>query len=39
MSDLPFGQIFKFVKLSLFLKMYLGGGLTPPSQTVGSLLM
>ncbi len=33
------GQIFEFVKLILFLKMFLGGGLAPSSQTVGSLLI
>jgi hypothetical protein len=33
------GQIFEFDKLILFLKMHLGGGLAPSSQTVGSLLV
>ncbi len=33
------GQMFKFVKLILFLKMYLGNGQSPFSQTVGSLLI
>jgi hypothetical protein len=33
------GQIFKFVKLILFLKLYLGGGLPPPCQTIGSILI
>ncbi len=28
------GQIFEFVKLILFLKMYFGGGLAPSIQTV-----
>jgi hypothetical protein len=32
------GQIFEFVKLILFLKTYLWGGLAPSSQTLGSLL-
>jgi hypothetical protein len=32
------GQIFEFAKLILFLKMYLGTGLTPTSQTVGPLI-
>jgi hypothetical protein len=31
-------QIFEFVELILFFKTYLGGGLAPSSQTVGSLL-
>jgi hypothetical protein len=31
------GLIFQFIKLILSLKMYLGGGLAPSSQTVGSL--
>jgi hypothetical protein len=33
------GQIFEFVEVILFLKAFLGGGLTPSSQTVGSLLI
>jgi hypothetical protein len=33
------GQIFEFVKLILLLKMHLGGGLTPFSQIVESLLI
>ncbi len=33
------GEIFKFVKLVLFLKMYLGGCQAQSSQTAGSLLM
>jgi hypothetical protein len=32
-------QIFEFVKLILFLKTYLGGGLAPSSQTVESSLI
>ncbi len=30
------GQVFEFTKAILFLKMYLGVGLAPSSQTVGS---
>ncbi len=33
-----FGQIFKFVKLPLFLETHSGGGLAPSSQTMESLL-
>ncbi len=33
------GHIFEFVKLILFLKTYLWGGLAPYSQTVGSSLI
>jgi hypothetical protein len=33
------GQILEFVELILFLKTYLGGGLAPYSQTVGSLVI
>jgi len=29
-----FIKLFEFAKLKLFLKMYLGGGLAPSSQTV-----
>jgi hypothetical protein len=32
-------QILDFVKLILFLKTYLEGGLAPSSQTVGSLFI
>ncbi len=33
------GQMFEFVKLTLLLKMCLGGGLASSSQTVGSSLI
>jgi hypothetical protein len=33
------GQNFEFIKLVLFLKLYLGGGLVSPNQTVGSSLI
>ncbi len=33
------GQIFEFVKLLLFLRMYLGSGLVSSNQTVSSLLI
>ncbi len=33
------GQIFEFIRLILFLKMYSGGGLAPSSQTVGGPLL
>jgi hypothetical protein len=33
------GWLFELVKLIFFFKTYLGGGLTPFSQTVGSLLI
>jgi len=33
------GQMIEFIKLKLFLKMHLGGGLAPSSQIEGSLLI
>jgi hypothetical protein len=33
------GQMFQFIRLILYLKMYIRGGLSPSSQTVGSLLI
>jgi hypothetical protein len=32
-------QIFKFFRLTLFLKPYFGGGMAPSIQMVGSLLI